>query len=86
MNMLDQMYKSKLLSGFQEIVNYTNFDSKCNQKLKILSKLLEKSGTTKLKIALNHWFSAALKPVDSKIQSFLLSHKLGSLKLESIYY
>jgi hypothetical protein len=44
LNHLNSMYKSKLFCGFSEIVTYTNFDSKCNAKLKTLSRLLEKAG------------------------------------------
>jgi hypothetical protein len=52
------------LQGFQEIHQYTKFDNKCNSKLKVVSSLLEKAGKAKLKIALTHWFSSALKPTE----------------------
>lgn len=77
LNILHQTHQTRLLQGFQEIVSYTNFDSKCNTKLKTLANLLEKAGATKLRLAMNHWFSCALKPVESKIQSEALS-QLGS--------
>ena len=80
------MYLSKMLSGFQEIATYTNFDSKCNQKMKSLAKLLEKAGSTKLKITMAHWFSNALKPVESRVQSAQLSGKVGGLRLTSKFY
>lgn len=62
-NILHQTHQTRLLQGFQEIVSYTNFDNKCNTKLKTLANLLEKAGATKLRLAMNHWFSCALKPV-----------------------
>ena len=55
-----------MTTGFNEILNYTKFDSKCNAKLKSLAYILEKVGRGKVKICLTHWFSAALKPVEVK--------------------
>ena len=65
-NQLQNAYDQKMQMGFQEIQNYTKFDTRCNQKLRALQKLLQTVGETKQRIALNHWFSCSLKPMEVK--------------------
>lgn len=68
-NQLQRLHDKRMTTGFNELLTYTKFDTRCNLKLKSLAYLLTKAGSSKLRICLTHWFSCALKPTEVKTQS-----------------
>lgn len=84
---LEQIAKNKLKTGLEDIKSYCRFDMSCHTKLKSFAYIMERLGTYKLKVALNQWYSNALKPVSCKLQSAVLAEKAYDDQLKhKIFY
>jgi hypothetical protein len=60
---LQRMLNKRVYKSFKELSEYANFDRNCHRKLKAFSKVANKLGLFKQKIALYQWYVAALKPL-----------------------
>ena len=66
---LEQCISDRKKASFKELVEYTQFDQDCHQKLKTLYMVINKLGKFKQKVAINQWYDKALKPLNTRHQN-----------------
>ena len=66
---LELMVRRRKQIIFNEIVNYSVFDSLCHNKLKNLANTLDKLGRYKQAVALHQWYDRSLKPYATRLQN-----------------